>query len=267
MSLALPRTLKLTVAYDGTRLVGWQRQAEGDSAQAVLEDALARFEGAPVVVHGAGRTDAGVHALGQVASVRVTCAHDVETLTRALNAQLPEDVRVLRVEEVAAEFHARFDARSKTYRYLIRNAPFATPFERAFVWLVPQPLDVAAMQQAAQSLVGTHDFAAFQSVGSVTSGTVRTLFSSRVALEPGGSVLNLAGQGGRPEPGALLVYETRGDGFLRHMVRTIVGTLVEVGRGWRGPESMAQVLGAGARAAAGATAPPHGLFLVGVDYD
>ena len=261
------RTLKLTIAYNGTRLVGWQRQAEGDSVQAALEDALARFEGAPVVVHGAGRTDAGVHALGQVASVRVTCAHDAETLLRALNAQLPDDIRVLRVQEMADAFHARFDARSKTYRYLIRNTPFVGPFERDFVWHVPQPLDVAAMQQAAHSLVGTHDFAAFQSAGSVTSGTLRTLFWSRVALEPGVSVLTLAGPDGLPEPGALLVYEVRGDGFLRHMVRTIVGTLVEVGRGWRAPDSIAQVLGGGLRDGAGATAPPHGLFLVGVDYD
>ena len=261
------RTLKLTIAYNGTRLVGWQRQAQGDSVQAVLEDALARFEGAPVVVHGAGRTDAGVHALGQVASVRVTCAHDVETLTRALNAQLPDGVRVLRVEEVADGFHARFDARAKTYRYLIRNASFVGPFERPFVWHVPQPLDVAAMRQAANVLVGTHDFAAFQSVGSVTSGTVRTLFSSRVALEPDLSVLTVTGPDGLPEPGALLVYEVRGDGFLRHMVRTIVGTLVGVGRGWHTPDSIAQVLGGGLRDGAGATAPPHGLFLVGVDYD
>jgi len=255
------------VAYDGTRLVGWQRQAEGDSVQAFLEDTLARFEGAPVVVHGAGRTDAGVHALGQVASVRMTCLHDVETLTRALNAQLPEDVRVVRVEEVPPGFHARFDARAKTYRYLIRHAPVVSPFDRAFVWHVPQQLDVAAMQQAALSLAGRHDFAAFQSVGSVTSGTVRTLFSSRLALEPDASVLSLPGRGAQGVAGALLVYETRGDGFLRHMVRTIVGTLVEVGRGWRAPDSIAEVFDRGLRAAAGATAPPHGLFLVGVDYD
>ncbi len=115
------RTLKLTLAYDGTRFVGWQRQAEGESIQGLLEDALARFEGAPVTVHGAGRTDAGVHALGQVASVRVTCSHDVATLTRALNAQLPEDLRVLSVEEAPSDFHARFSAKSKTYRYMIRN--------------------------------------------------------------------------------------------------------------------------------------------------
>ena len=112
----MTRTLKITLSYDGTRYVGWQRQAEGESIQGVLEEALARFEGAPVTVHGAGRTDAGVHALGQVASVQLTSEHDVHTLTRALNAQLPEDLRVRAVEEVSADFHARFSARSKTYR-------------------------------------------------------------------------------------------------------------------------------------------------------
>src|ERR1041384_1204107 len=127
------RTLKLTLAYDGTRFVGWQRQAEGESIQGLLEEALARFEGGPVTVHGAGRTDAGVHALGQVASVRATFDHDVATLARALNAQLPEDVRVISVEDVPADFHARFSARAKTYRYLIRNGPLALPFERQYV--------------------------------------------------------------------------------------------------------------------------------------
>src|SRR4051794_24117138 len=153
------RTLKLTLAYDGTRFVGWQRQAAGESIQGLLEDALARFEGGPVTVHGAGRTDAGVHALGQVASVRVACRHDTATLTRALNAQLPEEVRVLAVEEADPEFHARFSARSKAYRYVIRNAAIATPFERAYVWHLPERLDVAAMREAAAMVVGTHDFA------------------------------------------------------------------------------------------------------------
>jgi len=258
------RTLKLTVAYDGTRLVGWQRQAAGDSVQALLEDTLARFEGAPVVVHGAGRTDAGVHALGQVASVRVTCEHDTATLLRALNAALPMDVRILSVEEAAFDFHARFDARGKTYHYHIRNGPIANPFERAFVWHVPQPLDQAAMDEAARALEGTHDFAVFQSVGSDTPDAVRTLFESRISLEATPqSYLSATGLGG---PG-VIVYRVRGSGFLRHMVRTIAGTLVEVGRGWRSPGSMKDLLAGGDRHHAGATAPPQGLFLVGVDYD
>ena len=159
------RNLKITLAYDGTRLVGWQRQAEGDSVQGLLEDALARFEGARVTVHGAGRTDAGVHAFGQVASVQVTCGHDIATLVRALNAQLPADVRVLSIDDAPPDFHARFSARAKTYRYQLRHGTIADPFERAFVWHMPERLDVDAMRAAASVLVGTHDFAAFRSVG------------------------------------------------------------------------------------------------------
>ena len=164
------RTLKLTLAYDGTRFVGWQRQAEGESIQGLLEEALARFEGAAVTVHGAGRTDAGVHALGQVASVRLTCGHDVETLARALNAQLPDDLRVLERRRGAADFHARFSARAKTYRYQMRSGGVASPFDRAFVWHLPERLDVDAMRTAAHGLVGRHDFAAFQSVGTSVPG-------------------------------------------------------------------------------------------------
>src|SRR5258706_9735964 len=153
------RNLKLTVSYDGTRFVGWQRQAEGESIQGLLEDALSRFEGGPVTVHGAGRTDAGVHALGQVASASVTFTHPLETLLRALNAQLPEDVRVLHVTEAAADFHARFSARSKTYRYHLRAGGVGDPFTRAFAWQLADTLDVDAMRVAAPALVGRHDFA------------------------------------------------------------------------------------------------------------
>src|SRR5678815_1575616 len=148
------RTLKLTVAYDGTRFVGWQRQAEGQSIQGLLEDALARFEGAPVTVHGAGRTDAGVHARGQVASVEVATPHQTLSIQRGLNASLPPDVRILTVEDAPPGFHARFSARSKTYRYVLNNVPVASPFDRAFVWHVSDRLDVDAMRTAANALVG-----------------------------------------------------------------------------------------------------------------
>jgi tRNA pseudouridine38-40 synthase len=243
------RTLKLTVAYDGTRFVGWQRQAAGESIQGLLEDVLARFEGAPVTIHGAGRTDAGVHALGQVASVQLTCHHDVTALTRGLNAQLPADIRVLLVEDVGSGFHARFSARAKSYEYRIRNTPISDPFHRAFVWHIPEPLNLDAMRAGAARVVGTHDFSAFQSTGSETSGTVRTVLRSQFS--------DTAGR---------LTYEVEGDGFLRHMVRALVGTLVEIGRGWRTADSMASLLRGSSRAEAGATAPPQGLFLVRVDY-
>lgn len=257
------RTLKLTLAYDGTRFVGWQRQAEGDSIQAVLEDALSRFEGAAVTVFGAGRTDAGVHALGQVAHARVTCLHDTATLLRALNAQLPEDVRVVAVEDAPPEFHARFSARWKCYRYQFRNTLVASPFDRAYVWHLPERLDIEAMNRAAALLVGTHDFAAFrtgvavgdarrggQRVPAAVTDATRTIRRSTIRHQ-----------------GELLVYDVEGNGFLRYMVRTIVGTLVEIGRGWRDEGSIGALLGGGTRADAGATAPPHGLFLVRVDYD
>lgn len=243
------RTLKLTLAYDGTRFVGWQRQAEGESIQGLLEDALARFEGGPVTVHGAGRTDAGVHALGQVASVRLAAAHDTAALLRGLNAHLPQDIRVRSIEEAPEAFHARFGARGKTYRYVIRNEPVANPFTRLAEWHLPERLDVAAMRAGAAALVGTHDVAVFQSVGGETNGTVRTITRAEVLGE------------------TVLSCEFTGNGFLRYQVRAMVGTLVEIGRGWRTPENIATLLASGRRAEAGATAPPHGLFLVSVDYD
>jgi tRNA pseudouridine38-40 synthase len=262
----MPRSLKITLAYDGTDYVGWQRQPTGVSVQALLEDALAAIEGRPVVVIGAGRTDAGVHALGQVASCRLEHPLPADQLARALNARLPEEVRVLRVEEVSGLFHARYSARSKSYRYLVLNDSLVSPFERRYVWHVPRRLDIAAMGEAAAHLEGEHDFAALQGAGSATKTTVRTVALARVqtlaAMEIAGG-LTLAA---RPKGGRLIAFDMRGSGFLRHMVRNAVGTLVEIGLGRRDPSSMAGLLASGERSLAGPTAPASGLFLVDVAY-
>jgi len=260
-------TFKLTIAYDGTGFVGWQRQASGTSIQGLLEDALRELDGRYVDVAGAGRTDAGVHALGQVASVSLERAIDRLTLMRAVNSRLPESVRVVNAVDAAPGFHARFDARSKTYCYRIWNGEVMSPFERAYAWHVPSPtLDVAAMASAATLLEGRHDFAAFQAAGTDTRTTEREVFSSRAR---GGSD-PLRGSGGPQQfhakaPG-LITYEIAGAGFLRHMVRTIVGTLVEVGRGRRPAAWVSEVLRSRDRSEAGPTAPAEGLFLVSLEY-
>ena len=174
------RTLKLTLAYDGTPFVGWQRQAEGVSIQALLEDALSRIEGGSVAVVGAGRTDAGVHACGQVASVRLSSPILPATLGRALNATLPPEIRVTAVEQVASSFHARYSAASKTYRYQIVNGAGPTPFEWRYVWHIPEPLDVERMSAAASLFEGEHDFGAFRGTGSSVKTTIRRVLASRL---------------------------------------------------------------------------------------
>jgi tRNA pseudouridine38-40 synthase len=248
------RNLKLTIQYDGTNYVGWQRQPTGASIQGVLEEALAPIEGRAVTVHGAGRTDAGVHALAQVATVRVATSHDTDTLGRALNAVLPEDVRVTAVEDMPLDFHARFSATGKTYEYRIVNAPFVDVFLYRYVWHVPQTLDVEAMGAAAAPLTGRHDFAAYQGnpEGSIVQSTERCIES--IEWERGE---------GYSKP---LVMRISGDGFLRHMVRNIVGTLVEVGVGRWDYRRPGEALASGNRALAGPTAPARGLFLAKVRY-
>ena len=250
------RTIKLTLAYDGTAYVGWQRQATGVSVQGLLESALAPFEGGPVPVVGAGRTDAGVHALGQVASFPLLHAIGPDALVRALNARLPADVRALGGEDAPPGFHARRDARHKTYRYRLLNGPVAGPLEARFAWHVPEPLDIAALVDALRRVEGTHDFAAFQASGSSARTSVRRVLRATASLAPAAD----------PGGGEVVTIELTADGFLRHMVRNIVGTVVEVGRGRRAPACMEVVLAGRDRSAAGATAPPQGLCLVRVAY-
>ncbi len=259
------RVLKLTLQYDGTELVGWQRQKSGDSVQGLLEAALARIEGRDVAVHGAGRTDAGVHAIAQVATAQVTSGHDTHTLRRALNAHLPSSVRVTSVEDAAPDFHARFSAKAKTYRYLILESETASPFLWRYVWPVPGSLDVARMHEAATAMVGSHDFSAFQSTGSTVSHAVRVVSAASVrawtpAMPPPAPV-PLAADAGR-----LVVFEVSANGFLRHMVRAMAGTLVEIGLNRRPPGTVSALLDRRLRADAGPTAPAAGLWLVSVDY-
>jgi len=274
---------KITLAYDGTGYVGWQRQASGPSVQGLVEGALRDLDERDVTLTGAGRTDAGVHALGQVAGFTLHRALPAGAVVRALNARLPDAVRVLSALEVPSTFHPRFGARSKTYRYRIWNGEVISPFERRYAWHLVPALDVGAMQAAAQLLVGRYDFAAFQAVGSAVSTTQREIFASRISdcgLRIGeefsirnGSPIH-GHQRATHEPqsaihdpqSAILTYEITGTGFLRHMVRIIVGTLVEIGRGRQPVEWIGRLLTSRDRRGAGPTAPPEGLFLVAVEY-
>jgi tRNA pseudouridine38-40 synthase len=260
----MPR-FKITLAYDGTDFVGWQRQAAGVSIQGLLEDALRELDGRDVTVMGAGRTDAGVHALGQVAAFAIERPLAADVVLRALNARLPDTVRVLSAEEAPASFRARADARSKTYRYRIWRGDVVSPFERRFVWHVPGPMDVEAMRTAGRILEGKHDFAAFQTAGSDAETTVREISALLIAdcqllndCENQQSISN--------QQSPIINVEITGSGFLRHMVRAIAGSLVEVGRGHHSPAWMADVLASRDRGQAGPTAPARGLFLVSVAY-
>ena len=244
------RTLKLTLAYDGTDYAGWQRQINAITIQQVVEEAFAHFtDGEPPTVSGAGRTDAGVHALGQVASVNVEFDHSASAVMRALNVRLPGAIRVIGAIDAPTGFHARFHAKGKVYRYRISRSPVASPFDRMYSWHVPWALDLDAMRAAASELAGRHDFASFQASGTTITATTRNL--ERLELIESGTELHLIAEG---------------EGFLRHMVRIMTGTLVEIGSGQRAAGSMPAVLAARSRDAAGKTAPPSGLTLVAVRY-
>lgn len=245
-------TYKLTLAYDGTDFSGWQAQPGRRTVQGVLEAAWHEITGESVRVTATSRTDAGVHALGQVVGVETQSQLPPERLLGGINAKLPNDVVLRSVEIARAGFHATHDAVGKRYRYQLHNDRLRPLLDRHVVWHVPQPLDVEAMQRAGQLLVGEHDFASFQSTGSPRDSTVRTI----TALE--------VGQGGSDEPARVWI-EVAGNGFLYNMVRNIVGTLVDVGAGRRPAEWVGEVLAARDRQAAGQTAPPQGLMLLEVE--
>jgi tRNA pseudouridine38-40 synthase len=244
------RNVRIQLAYDGSLFYGWQRQDGFASVQEAVENALLALTGEPVVVRGAGRTDTGVHALRQVASFHVDTRIGDERLLHALNAHLPAGIVVGALETCRSDFHAQKSAAGKRYAYLIRVAPFRPPFGHELSHWERGPLDVTAMRRGASALVGRRDFKALANAGSPRKSTVRTLRSVHV-------VERRAGLG--------IVVE--GDGFLYNMVRTIAGTLLDVGRGRLGPEALESILAAGERARAGATAPARGLWLVRVLYD
>ncbi len=248
------RTFKLTLAYDGSNYSGWQAQPGCKTLQETFERALTKVTGETIRVTASGRTDAGVHALGQVLSLRSETHLVPGILLKALNAELPHDVAVLEVVEAEPDFHATGSAVRKRYRYVLHDGPIRDVFARHYMWHFRSQLDEVAMHLAAQILLGTHDFRSFESSGSRRESSVRTVFEIGV----------VRGQGSQRDR---LTVEVEADGFLYNMVRTIVGTLVEVGKGNYPPSWIAQVVAARDRKAAGQTAPPQGLILLRVDYE
>lgn len=264
---------RLVVAYQGTHYQGWQKQAVSDgpsTVQEMLEKAArAVTRQKKVSLHGSGRTDSGVHARGQVAHLRAEVDFPAETLLKAMNAHLPDDIRILSLVECDENFHSQLDVTAKTYRYFILNsqgkAPVHWPFLRPFTWFVTYPLDLAAMREALKKLEGEHDFKSFQNTGTPVENTVREILEAKLIVhEPGpDSPPWMPGPTSRTQ---LLEIRVRGTGFLKQMVRTIVGTIVEVGRGKMSPAELDSILKKKSRAASGMTAPANGLFLDNVEY-
>ena len=240
---------KLTLEYDGTNYHGWQLQKNAVSIQGALEAALSQIFSEAIRVRVAGRTDAGVHALGQVTSFKTEKSIDLYRLQRALNGLLPRDIIVRKIEEVPETFNPRFDALSRTYRYQIWNHRWPSAIWARYSWHVAFPLNVEVMNQAAKLLVGEHDFSSFQGADWIEHNPKRTILRSEVRQD-----------------GEFLVYTVEARSFLRHMVRNIVGTLVDVGRGALSLEDFAIIFAACDRTRAGVNAPPQGLFLVTVTY-
>jgi tRNA pseudouridine38-40 synthase len=243
------RKIKLIIEYDGTGYAGWQVQPNGLAIQQVMEDALLRIIGEPIRLHSSGRTDAGVHARGMVASFRTDRDMPLRAFSDGLNSLLPADIAVRDAKEVAPEFDPRRDARGKHYRYTIWNAHRRSPLCRLYAWHLRGELDLGAMREAARYFVGEHDFSAFRTSGCAARTTVRNIHSVELT-----------------QTGEFLLIDVRGNGFLKNMVRIMVGTMAEVGKGKILPESVRALLTGGDGATAGMTAPPHGLCLEEVYY-
>ncbi len=243
----MTRIIKITLEYDGTDYAGWQVQPDAATVQGAVEEALQKILKEPTRVHGAGRTDAGVHAAGQVAHFETSSRMTPDEFARALNSLLPDDVRVPAAEEAPADFHARYSARSRTYRYAVTRVD--SVFTRRHAHYVPEPLDAAAMREAAAALVGEHDFAAFGNLSDDYDTTTRRVTEIRIEETLSG-----------------LEFYMTANAFLYKMVRNVVATLLRVGRGELAPADVARMLAEGDRAALGPPAPPQGLALTRVAY-
>jgi tRNA pseudouridine38-40 synthase len=246
----LMKNIKMVIAYDGGNYHGWQLQAAGATIQGTIETALGQILNRPTRVIGAGRTDAGVHALNQVAHFFTESTLELAPLHRGLNSLLPPDITIKEMTEAQPDFHARYSARSRVYQYLLWNNPMRSPFYRRFSWQVHDRLDGDAMRQASKCLMGWHDFASFQGAGSICRTSEREVLRFAVRGRGGGRI----------------IFTVEANSFLRHMVRNIVGTLVEVGRGGMTSAGFRAILDALDRSRAGITAPPQGLFLKEVRY-
>ena len=241
---------RFDIQYDGTRYGGWQRQKTTDNTiQGKIEEVLFRMTGSPVLIQGAGRTDAGVHALGQVANGHFDSRMSCEEICDYMNHYLPEDIEILRVSQVSERFHSRLNAREKLYRYRIGIGSHKNVFERKYLCPLHETYDVEAMEEAAGYLTGTHDFRSFCANKKMKKSTVRTMYAIRITELP-----------------KELQIDYRGDGFLYNMVRILTGTLIEIGRGSRKPEEIQAILEGRDRGLAGFTAPARGLTLVEVGY-
>lgn len=247
---------KLLIQFDGTDFHGWQVQENDRTIQGELERVIGMLEDAKVNVVGSGRTDAGVHAEGQVANVMISRRFTPDKLRSAINGNLWRDIRILKVEKVPDEFHARFSAKKKTYLYRIVNAPVMSPFWRRFAHHEHKPLDIARMTEAAQFFLGEHDWTAFSSAHADGESRIRTILE-----------FNIESRWDERAAANILEFRVAANGFLRYMVRSIIGTLIEVGRGEKDSDTIQTAIVTGDRSIAGKTAPAHGLTLLRVDYD
>ncbi len=268
------QTWKLTLAYDGTDFRGWQVQPGQPTIQAELQAALGRITGETPLPQGSGRTDAGVHALGQVASFALHAPIPPDNLLRALNRTLPASIRILEAKRVSAAFHARHSAIAKTYEYRVYRQAICPPFLDRYVLSCPWPMDVDALEKAAKLFEGEHDFLSFAATDpdlacrglSVDPEPGQSRPASKLAISSLRTLFSSSWEKSQTDSGSLLVYRVRGNGFLHHMVRNLVGTMLDIGRGRLQAEQIPGILAARSRSASGPTAPARGLFLHSVEY-